>query len=114
LVSLLPAPLHPVVAELCITAHSHLVTASYVSAEMDALNSRWAAKGCLYFAGAVDVTFAWAACRAVEAGVSFLCELGLDPGIDHMGAMSLIDIARKEKKDVGVGDSLNPLRITLF
>jgi saccharopine dehydrogenase-like NADP-dependent oxidoreductase len=38
--------------------------------------------------------------RAGEAGVTLLCELGLDPGIDHMGAMSLIDISRREKKEV--------------
>jgi saccharopine dehydrogenase-like NADP-dependent oxidoreductase len=44
------------------------------------------------------------ASRASEAGVTFLCELGLDPGIDHMGAMELIDTARREKKEVREGN----------
>src|SRR5690606_28972457 len=39
-ISLLPAPLHPVVAELCIEARTHLVTASYASPEMWALAER--------------------------------------------------------------------------
>lgn len=37
-VSLLPAPMHPQVAKHCISHGRHLVTASYVSPEMKALN----------------------------------------------------------------------------
>lgn len=37
-VSLLPAPMHPLVAKHCISHGRHLVTASYVSPEMKALS----------------------------------------------------------------------------
>ncbi|KAG9033233.1 hypothetical protein FRB95_000412 [Tulasnella sp. JGI-2019a] len=65
-VSLLPAPLHPTVAELCIQHKKHLVTASYVSPAMRELDAR---------AKAVDVLL--------------LNEIGLDPGLDHCSAMDL-------------------------
>lgn len=67
-ISLLPAPLHPVVAELCIETRTHLVTASYASPEMRKLDA-----------------------RAKAAGVILLNEVGLDPGLDHMSAMRVID-----------------------
>ncbi len=67
-VSLLPAPLHPVVAELCIKHRKHMVTTSYVSDAMQALDA-----------------------PAREAGVMILNEIGVDPGIDHMSAMRIID-----------------------
>lgn len=66
-VSLLPADLHPVAARDCLLFHKHLVTASYVSKEMQALDSEARAKGLL-----------------------FLNEIGVDPGIDHMSAMQVI------------------------
>ncbi|KAL7545977.1 hypothetical protein ACHAWF_009327 [Thalassiosira exigua] len=66
-VSLLPAPLHPMVAEECISLKTDLVTASYESDDMKALHS-----------------------RCSEAGV-VLNEVGLDPGMDHMSAMKIID-----------------------
>ena len=65
--SLLPAPMHVSVAEECIARNTKLVTASYVSPEMQALSA-----------------------RAAEAGVPILCEMGLDPGMDHMSAMRLL------------------------
>ena len=65
--SLLPAPLHAAVAEQCITARTPLVTASYVSPELAALHD-----------------------GARHAGVPLLCELGLDPGLDHMSAAAMI------------------------
>lgn len=71
-VSLLPAPMHPVVAKACIAAKKHMVTASYVSPEMQALND-----------------------AAKEANVAILNEIGLDPGIDHMSAMRIIDSAKQ-------------------
>jgi saccharopine dehydrogenase (NADP+, L-glutamate forming)/spermidine synthase len=67
-VSLLPAPLHPVVAELCIKNRKHMVTTSYVSPKMQALDG-----------------------PAKDAGVMILNEIGVDPGIDHMSAMRIID-----------------------
>jgi len=67
-VSLLPYKLHTSVAEVCIQSRKHMVTTSYVRQEMSELD-----KG------------------AREAGVIILNEIGLDPGIDHMSAMRIID-----------------------
>lgn len=67
-VSMLPYIHHPTIAERCIALRTPLVTTSYVSDAMRALDS-----------------------RAGEAGVVLLNECGLDPGIDHMSAMSVID-----------------------
>ncbi|MCO5605370.1 hypothetical protein L7F22_059553 [Adiantum nelumboides] len=70
-ISLLPPDFHVAVANCCIQAGKHLVTASYVSAEMSALQD-----------------------KAKKANISLLCEMGLDPGIaDHMMAMKMIDAA---------------------
>ncbi|MFQ5805499.1 MAG: saccharopine dehydrogenase C-terminal domain-containing protein [Phycisphaerae bacterium] len=66
-ISLLPAPLHPVVAEMCVKHRKHMVTTSYVSSKMRALDA-----------------------PAREAGVMVLNEIGVDPGIDHMSAMRII------------------------
>ena len=71
-ISLLPAPLHPVVAELCIKHKKHMVTTSYVSPAMQALDA-----------------------RARQAGVTVLNEIGVDPGLDHMSAMRIIDDVRE-------------------
>ncbi|MBK8044007.1 MAG: saccharopine dehydrogenase NADP-binding domain-containing protein [Haliscomenobacter sp.] len=67
-VSLLPAYLHLEVAYDCIKLKKHLITASYVSREMYSL-----------------------ADEASERGLIFMGEMGLDPGIDHMSAMRIID-----------------------
>jgi saccharopine dehydrogenase-like NADP-dependent oxidoreductase len=67
-VSLLPAPNHPVVARECVAQAKHMVTTSYVSPEMRGLND---------------------AARA--AGVVLLNEIGVDPGIDHMSIMRVVD-----------------------
>ncbi|UCF69275.1 MAG: saccharopine dehydrogenase NADP-binding domain-containing protein [Acidobacteriota bacterium] len=67
-VSLLPAPLHPVVAEMCIRHGRHMVTTSYVSPKMNALDG-----------------------PAKQKEVMILNEIGVDPGIDHMSAMRIID-----------------------
>ncbi len=66
-VSLLPYTLHGLVARHCIEAEKHLVNASYVSEELRAFDS-----------------------AAREKNLLFLCEMGLDPGIDHMSAMQII------------------------
>ena len=70
-VSMLPARFHIEVAKDCITYKKHMVTASYVSAEMQALNE-----------------------DAIANGLVFMNEIGVDPGIDHMSAMQVIDQIR--------------------
>ena len=71
-VSLLPYTLHGLVARHCLEQEKHMVNASYVSDEMQAF----------------DV-------EAKEKGLLFLCEIGLDPGIDHMSAMQIIDDVKR-------------------
>jgi saccharopine dehydrogenase (NADP+, L-glutamate forming) len=67
-VSLLPYKYHSDVAKLCLLHGKPLVTTSYIQPEMMQLNT------------------------AVEkAGILFMNEIGLDPGIDHMTAMRIID-----------------------
>lgn len=66
-ISLLPPSLHFPIAEDCLAYQKHLLTASYVDPKIRAM------------AGAIE-----------EKGLLFLCEMGLDPGIDHMSAMQLI------------------------
>jgi len=70
-VSLVPYTFHPVVARHCIANRKHMVTTSYVSAAMQEQNG-----------------------AAQEAGVTILNEIGVDPGIDHMSAMRIIDRVR--------------------
>jgi len=72
IVSLLPWTYHPTVAKLCLDHSKHMLTASYVSEAMKKLESEITRKGLL-----------------------FLNELGLDPGIDHMSAMKIIDEVHK-------------------
>lgn len=72
-VSLLPATLHVEVAKLAVKLGKHMVTASYVSPEMQALHQ-----------------------EASKAGIVIINEVGLDPGIDHMSAMKMIDDAKRE------------------
>ena len=67
-ISLLPAHLHILVAKHCITLSKHLLTASYVSNEMQELHE-----------------------AAKLKNILLLNECGLDPGIDHMSAMQVID-----------------------
>jgi saccharopine dehydrogenase (NADP+, L-glutamate forming) len=67
-VSLLPYKYHTDVAKICLKHNKPLVTTSYVQPEMMALDK-----------------------AARNAGVLFLNEMGLDPGIDHMTAMKIID-----------------------
>ncbi|CAE6481146.1 unnamed protein product [Rhizoctonia solani] len=76
-VSLLPAALHTQVAENCIKYQKHLVTASYISPSMKALHE-----------------------RAIEADVLLLNEIGLDPGIDHCGAMEMRDRFGRQGKRI--------------
>ena len=72
-ISMLPAHLHIEVAKDCIVFKKHMVTASYVSDAMQALDS-----------------------AAKENNLVFMNEIGLDPGIDHMSAMKVIDEIREQ------------------
>lgn len=79
-ISLLPPALHYLVAKDCIVFSKNLLTASYVDAAMKDL-----------------------AQLVKEKGLFFLCEMGLDPGIDHMSAMKIVHSLQKRN-----------LRITSF
>ena len=66
-ISLLPPSLHILIAQDCVSNSKNLLTASYVDDEIRKL-----------------------AKRIEEKKLFFLCEMGLDPGIDHMSAMQII------------------------
>jgi len=72
IVSMLPAALHVTMAEIALETNAHLVTSSYVDAPMAALDAAAKAKG-----------------------LSFVNEVGLDPGIDHLFAHILVNAARQ-------------------
>lgn len=67
-ISMLPAHLHIEVAKDCVLFNKHMVTASYISEAMQSLDAEAKAKGLI-----------------------FMNEIGLDPGIDHMSAMKVIN-----------------------
>ena len=71
--SLLPWTLHPIIAKLCLEYGKHLVTASYVSEQMRAMEQ-----------------------EAINKGLLFLNEVGVDPGLDHMSAMQIFDTIRSK------------------
>ena len=72
-ISMLPAKYHIEVAKDCLEFGKNMVTASYISDEMQALDEAVKAKGLV-----------------------FMNEIGVDPGIDHMSAMQVIDRIRDE------------------
>lgn len=67
-ISLMPPALHFLIAKDCIRFSKNLLTASYVDEQMKSLKEEIESNGLL-----------------------FLCEMGLDPGIDHMSAKKMID-----------------------
>ncbi|ERL91618.1 hypothetical protein D910_08948 [Dendroctonus ponderosae] len=67
-VSLLPPNLHPQIAKVCIAQKTHMVSASYLSPEVKNMHA-----------------------MAVEADVTIIHEVGLDPGIDHLLALECIE-----------------------
>jgi saccharopine dehydrogenase-like NADP-dependent oxidoreductase len=67
-ISMLPAHLHIEVAKDCIVYKKHMVTASYISDAMQELDA-----------------------LAKQNNLIFMNEVGLDPGLDHMSAMKVID-----------------------
>jgi len=72
-ISLLPARMHYLVAEACVELGKNMVTASYLSAAVKALDE-----------------------TARKKGVVLMNECGVDPGIDHMSAMKMIDRIKNE------------------
>jgi saccharopine dehydrogenase-like NADP-dependent oxidoreductase len=67
-ISMLPPVLHREVAKDCLLFSKHLLTASYIDEDLRQI-----------------------APEIKEKNLLFLCEMGLDPGIDHMSAMKLVD-----------------------
>ncbi|QSW90955.1 saccharopine dehydrogenase NADP-binding domain-containing protein [Flavobacterium endoglycinae] len=72
-ISMLPAHLHIEIAKDCLYFKKHLVTASYISDAMQSLDE-----------------------EAKKNNLIFMNEIGLDPGIDHMSAMKVIDEIRSK------------------
>jgi saccharopine dehydrogenase-like NADP-dependent oxidoreductase len=66
-VSVMPPHLHILLAKDCLQFKKNLITSSYISPEIKELNQ-----------------------AAKDAGLMFMCEMGLDPGIDHMTASQII------------------------
>jgi saccharopine dehydrogenase-like NADP-dependent oxidoreductase len=67
-ISMLPPALHFLAAKDCVKFSKHLLTASYIDEPIKSLQK-----------------------EIEEKNLLFLCEMGLDPGIDHMSAMKIID-----------------------
>ncbi len=72
-ISMMPPSLHILVARDCIKYGKNLLTASYVDPAIKALRE-----------------------EIEEKKLLFLCEMGLDPGIDHMSAMKILDAIREK------------------
>ena len=72
-ISLMPPSLHILIAKDCIRYGKNLLTASYVDESLKSLRR-----------------------EIEERGLLFLCEMGLDPGIDHMSAKRLIDSIHRD------------------
>ena len=72
-ISMLPARFHIEIARDCLKFGKNLITASYVSDEMQELDA-----------------------EVKQKNLVFMNEIGVDPGIDHMSAMSVIDRIRDE------------------
>jgi saccharopine dehydrogenase-like NADP-dependent oxidoreductase len=81
-VSMLPARMHFLVAECCVHHRKNMITASYVSNEIRQLDE-----------------------QAKKVGVLLLNEMGVDPGIDHMSSMKIIDNIRNEGGKLDVFES---------
>jgi saccharopine dehydrogenase-like NADP-dependent oxidoreductase len=71
-ISMLPARMHYLIATDCLTHSRNLITASYVSDEMQNMHE-----------------------EVLRKNILFLNEIGVDPGIDHMSAMRIIEQLRK-------------------
>jgi saccharopine dehydrogenase-like NADP-dependent oxidoreductase len=76
-ISMLPAVFHTIIAHDCLDLSKNLVTPSYISPAMKEMDEAVRAKGLI-----------------------FMNEMGLDPGIDHMSAMQIIDKLKAEGKEI--------------
>jgi saccharopine dehydrogenase-like NADP-dependent oxidoreductase len=76
-ISMMPPALHILIARDCIEYKKSLLTASYVDDAIRAMHK-----------------------DAEAAGILFLCEMGLDPGIDHMSAMQVIDHLKDQQATI--------------
>ncbi|MBE7172523.1 MAG: saccharopine dehydrogenase NADP-binding domain-containing protein [Williamsia sp.] len=72
-IALLPPPLLPSIAAVCMQARKPLITASYIDKDFKAMER-----------------------NINQSGVFILCEMGLDPGIDHMSALKWIHEIRSQ------------------
>jgi saccharopine dehydrogenase-like NADP-dependent oxidoreductase len=73
-ISMLPAHMHISIAKDCFKFKKNFITASYVSKEMQEMHE-----------------------EVKNANILFLNEIGVDPGIDHMSAMKVIDDLRNKR-----------------
>lgn len=76
-ISLLPPHLHQLLAEDCLLYKKNLITSSYLSEDMKKLNE-----------------------AVKEAGLLFACEMGLDPGIDHMTTASIVNSIKRNLGEI--------------
>jgi saccharopine dehydrogenase-like NADP-dependent oxidoreductase len=70
-ICLVPATFNPLIAQSCLRMKVNMVTASYIAPELEVMHA-----------------------SVKEAGLTFLNEMGLDPGIDHLEAMNMIEEAK--------------------
>lgn len=73
-VSMLPASEHLTAASICLDRNAHFVSSSYVSDDMRGLHK-----------------------DAIAKGLTFINEVGLDPGLDHLLAHDLIEIFKQSE-----------------
>jgi saccharopine dehydrogenase-like NADP-dependent oxidoreductase len=76
-ISMMPPALHFIIAKDCVEYRKHLLTASYLDNNMKSLQD-----------------------EINHRKLLFLCEMGLDPGIDHMSAMKIIDGIRSKGGEI--------------
>lgn len=88
-ISLIPYTYHALVIEAAIKGKTHVVTTSYVSPAMRALDE-----------------------KAKAAGIIVLNEIGLDPGIDHLYAVKTIDEVHEKGGKVSSSHPHDELRAT--
>lgn len=75
--SMVPPPFHYSIVKACIAAKTHMISASYQTPEMLALDA-----------------------EAKAANICIMNEIGLDPGIDHLSAMQIIDEAHEDGEKI--------------
>lgn len=81
-ISMLPAFMHIIVAKDCLQFKKNLVTASYVSEELKKLES-----------------------EVLDSNLIFMNEIGLDPGIDHLSAMKMIEELKEQGMEITAFES---------